>query len=125
MITVYNKNELQKALEAKEKHIIIKGELAKTIKAKAKRKKTLKKVGIGTAAVGAAAIIAAPFTGGTSLAAGAATMGLTATVGGAALTISMGELALIIGGSLALAGILKGYDDVKFNSDGSVELHHK
>lgn len=124
MITVYTKNELQKALEAKEKHIIIKGELAKTIKAKAKRKKALKKVGIGTAAVGAAAIIAAPFTGGTSLAAGTAAMGLTATVGGATLTISMGELALIIGGGLALAGILKGYD-VKFNSDGSVELHHK
>ena len=49
-------------------------------------------------------------------------MGLTATIGGTALSISIGELALIIGGGLALVGILKDYD-VKFNSDGSIELN--
>lgn len=133
MITVYTKDELRKALKAKEKNIIVKGELARTIRAKANKQKTMKKVGIGTAAIGAAALITAPFTAGTSLVAGAAAMGLTAgtspvagaaamglTVGG--LTISAAELAILIGGSLALAGILRGYN-VKFNSDGSVELN--
>lgn len=82
----------------------------------------MKKVGIGTAAIGVAALIAAPFTAGTSLVPGAAAMGLTATVGGATLTISSAELAILVGGSLAFAGILKGYN-IKFNSDGSVELN--
>ena len=118
MITVYTKDELRKALKAKEKNIIVKGELERTIRAKANKQKTMKKVGIGTAAIGAAALITAPFTAGTSLVAGAAAMGLT--VGG--LTISAAELAILIGGSVALAGILRGYN-VKFNSDGSVELN--
>lgn len=80
----------------------------------------MKKVGIGTAAIGAAALITAPFTAGTSLVAGAAAMGLT--VGGATLTISAAELAILCGVSLAFAGILRGYN-IKFNSDGSVELN--
>lgn len=82
----------------------------------------MKKVGIGTAAIGVAALIAAPFTAGTSLVPGAAAMGLTATVVGATLTISATELAILCGVGLAFAGILKGYN-IKFNSDGSVELN--
>lgn len=109
MVTVYTKEELEQALKAKESHIRIKGELAESIKKKIKRQKTAKKIGIGTAAVGVAAFITAPFTAGTSLVAGAAAMGLT--VGG--LTISAAELAILIGGSVALAGILRGYN-VKF-----------
>lgn len=120
MVTVYTKDELRKALKAKEKNIIVKGELARTIRGKANRQKTMKKVGIGTAAIGAAALITAPFTAGTSLVAGAAAMGLT--VGGATLTISAAELAILCGVSLAFAGILRGYN-IKFNSDGSVELN--
>lgn len=44
MRTVYNKEELKRALEAKEYEIIIKGELAKKIRQKAK----IKKIAIGT-----------------------------------------------------------------------------
>lgn len=119
MITVYTKNDLQKALKAKEKHIVVKGELAKTIKAKAKRKKIVRNVGIGTIAAGLVAIAVAPITGGASIATGMTAVGLTLTGGG--LTISAGELALIIGGALGLTGLLKGYN-VKFNSDGSVTI---
>lgn len=122
MITVYTKDELRKALKAKEKNIIVKGEFARTIRGKANKQKTMKKVGIGTAAIGVAALIAAPFTAGTSLVPGATVIGLTATVGGATLTISAAELAILCGVGLAFAGILKGYN-VKFNSDGSVELN--
>lgn len=117
MITVYTKNDLQKALKAKEKHIVVKGELAKTIKAKAKRKKIVRNVGIGTIAAGLVAIAAAPLTGGASIATGIAAVGLT----GGGVTISTAELAIIIGGALGLAGLLKGYN-IKFNSDGSVTI---
>lgn len=120
MVTVYTKEELEQALKAKESHIRIKGELAESIKKKIKRQKTAKKIGIGTAAVGVAALIAAPLTGGASLiaGAGATAMGLTA----GPVTISMGELAILMGGIVTSIALLKGYKKVKFNSDGSVEL---
>lgn len=117
MITVYTKNELKRGWEAKEKHIIIKGELAETTKAKTKRKRTFKKVGIGTAVVGAAAIIVAPYTAGTSLAIGAGTMRLTIGT----VAVSAGELVLLLGFGLGVDGFLKGYN-VKFNLDGCIGL---
>ena len=117
MVTVYTKNDLQKALEAKEKCIIVRGELANAIKAKAKRKKKLRNAGIASVGVGLAAIVAAPFTAGTSIAAGIAAAGLT--VGG--VTISTAELLIIVGGALGITGLLRGYN-VKFNPDGSVTI---
>ena len=118
MVTVYTKEELEQALRAKESHIRIKGELAEVIKKKVKRQKTAKKIGIGTAAIGAAALIAAPLTGGASLIAGAGAMGLTIGT----VTVSAAELAILVGGTVAITALLKGYKKVKMNSDGSIEL---
>lgn len=118
MITVYSKEELEKALKAKEKHILIKGTYAENLKKQIQKKKNnKKKLGITSIAIAAASLAAIPFTGGTSIAAGA-TYWLTA--GG--LTISAAELAIIGGFSLAGIALLKGYRKVKFNPDGSVEL---
>lgn len=120
MVTVYTKEELEQALRAKESHIRIKGELAEVIKKKVKRKKTAKKIGIGTAAIGAAALIAAPLTGGASLIAGAGATAMGLTVG--TVTITVAELAILVGGTVAITALLKGYKKVKMNSDGSIEL---
>lgn len=64
MKIVYTKEELERALKAKEYEIIIKGELATKINNKIKAKKRVKAGAIG---IGIASILAAPFTGGTSL----------------------------------------------------------
>lgn len=120
MVTVYTKEELEQALKAKESHIRIKGELAESIKKKIKRQKTAKKIGIGTAAIGAAALIAAPLTGGASLIAGAGATAMGLTVG--TVTITVAELAILVGGTVAITALLKGYKKVKMNSDGSIEL---
>lgn len=120
MVTVYTKEELEQALRAKESHIRIKGELAEVIKKKVKRQKTAKKIGIGTAAIGAAALIAAPLTGGASLIAGAGATAMGLTVG--TVTITVAELAILVGGTVAITALLKGYKKAKMNSDGSIEL---
>lgn len=119
MITVYSKEELEKALKAKEKHILIKGTYAENLKKQIQKKRNnKKKLEISAIAIAAASLAAIPFTGGTSIAAGATAIGLTA--GG--LTISAAELAIIGGFSLVGIALLKGYKKVKFNPDGSVEL---
>ena len=64
MRIVYTKEELENALKAKEYEIIIKGELATKINNKIRAKKRVKAVGIG---IGIVSILAAPFTGGTSI----------------------------------------------------------
>lgn len=101
MITVNTLAELKSAIEEKEPHIIVRGEAATAIRAKIKKRKAIKGAGIGLLIAGLAA---APFTAGTSLLPAA---GFTA-VAGAALSISAGELACLIGGSLAFLGFLKG-----------------
>lgn len=82
------------------------------------------RIGAGVLAVGG--ILAVPFTAGTSLAATGLTSGaMAATFAGAAggcMTISTVELALIVGGTVAIAGIVKGCRNVTFNSDGSVTM---
>ena len=120
MVTVYTKEEIEQAPGAKESHIRIKGELAEVIKKKVKRQKTAKKIGIGTAAIGAAALIAAPLTGGASLIAGAGATAMGLTVG--TVTITVAELAILVGGTVAITALLKGYKKAKMNSDGSIEL---
>lgn len=105
MRTVYNKEELKRALEAKEYEIIIKGELAKKIRQRAK----IKKIAIGT---GLASIVAAPFTGGISLGVGA-----TALSGGTIIAI----IGILCGFSLALIGLLKDYN-VEFLPNGALRL---
>ena len=100
MVTVTTKEQLKKAIEAKENHIVVEGELAKQL---IKRRK----VGIGTAigggALGLGALIAAPFTGGLSL---FGIAGATALSEGAILGLA--GIASVTG--LGLVGIAKGYN---------------
>ena len=111
MITVYSKDEFRAAVKAGEKKIVVKGPFADEIKKKIKR---TKKVGIAASAGALIGLIMAPFTGGGSL----AVFGLT--VGG--LTISIGELAIIVGGGLAYKAMHEGYKKITFNPDGSVTI---
>lgn len=116
MTTVYSKEEFEKALKAKEKHILIKGAYAKILRKHIQKKN--KKLGVTAIVIAIASLAMIPFTGGASIAAGTTTMGLTA--GG--VTISTTELAIMGGFSLAGIALLKGYKNVKFNPDGSVEI---
>ena len=38
------------------------------------------------------------------------------------VSISVAELAILVGGGVAITALLKGYKKVKLNSDGSIEL---
>ena len=100
---------------------LVKGSLASEIRKKYEtRKKVRKSTAITGGAIAVAGLVAAPFTGGTSLvgtAVGLGAMGLT--IG--AITISIGELALLLGAALAAYGIKKNLK-VKFNMDGSVTI---
>lgn len=115
MTTVYTKEELQKAIKRKEFPISCRGEIAEQLK---KRKKRSKSAKLGGAAVVIAGLAALPFTGGAS--AGAAAMGLTATAA-ATVGISAAELAILVGGGVAIFAILKGRK-VRLEKDGSVTV---
>ncbi len=117
MKTVTTTKELEDAIKAGETKILLKGEIADKIRAKKKRKKGALIGGIGLAAAG---LIALPFTGGASSAGIIGGIGLT--IG--SLTISAAELAILVGGSVAIFGIHKGYN-IKFNGDGSVTVEKK
>lgn len=116
MITVTTQAALEQALKSKETHIRITGALAETIKSKIQKRRKHKKIGALIAMGGAITLAIA--TGGASIIAGAAATGLT--VGG--LTITAAELAILIGGTIGITALLKGYKKVKFNPDGSIEL---
>ncbi len=119
MTTVYTKEELQKAIKRKEFPISCRGEIAEQLK---KRKKRSKAAKLGGAAVVIAGLAALPFTGGAS--AGAAAMGLTATAAATAAAtvgISAAELAILVGGGVAIFAILKGRK-VRLEKDGSVTV---
>ena len=100
---------------------LVKGSLASEIREKfEKRKKVRKSTAITGGAIAIAGLVAAPFTGGTSLvgtAVGLGAMGLTIGT----ITISIGELALLLGAALAAYGISRGCK-VTFNKDGSVTI---
>lgn len=106
---VLNEKELKNAMEQGVSHIIIKGEFAEEFRKKYQKQKRKK---ITTAAIAAGSILAAPFTGGFSL------LGLTA----GPITISIGELALLIGAGLCMYAIKKNYKKIVFNPNGTVEL---
>ena len=122
MTTVYTKEELLKAIKSKEFPISCRGEIAEQLK---KRKKRSKAAKLGGAAVVIAGLAALPFTGGASaagVAAGAAAMGLTATAAATATVgISVAELAILVGGGVAIFAILKGRK-VRLEKDGSVTV---
>lgn len=97
MVVVRTKEELQEAIKNKVDSIRIEGPYAGIVAQKIRSRKKVKKVaiGVGTLAL-IGGVIAAPFTGGASLAgsvAGATAMGLTVGT----ITISTAELAMILG----------------------------
>ena len=110
MKTVYTKEELKKALEAKESKIIVRGQLANEIK---KKKQNKKKGAIAVGLAGLATLGASLVTGGT-----AAVAGLAA----GPVVISTAELLILVGGGLGMAAILKGYRKIVLNPDGSVVI---
>ena len=97
MVVVRTKEELQEAIKNKVDSIRIEGPYAGIVAQKIRSRKKVKKVaiGVGTLAL-VGGVIAAPFTGGASLAGSA--VGLTAmgfTVG--AITITTTQLAMLLG----------------------------
>ena len=120
MKTVYTKEQLEETLK-KGETALVKGSLASEIRKKYETKiKVRKRTRIAGGAIAVAGIVAAPFTGGTSLAGTAVGLGaMGLTIG--TITISIGELALLLGAGLAAYGIYKGCK-VTFNKDGSVTI---
>ena len=120
MKTVYTKEQLEETLK-KGETALVKGSLASEIRKKYETKiKVRKRTRIAGGAIAVAGLVAAPFTGGTSLAGtavGLGAMGLTIGV----ITISIGELALLLGAALAAYGIYKNCK-VTFNKDGSITV---
>lgn len=124
MKTVSTKEELKRAIENKQFPIKCVGEIGQQLIKRKKRSKAAKITGAALLVGGIAAI---PFTGGASAAgaaAGASAMGLTIAGAGAGAiaTISAAELAILLGGGIALVGILKGRK-VRLKRDGSVEIY--
>ena len=120
MKTVYTKEQLEETLK-KGETALVKGSLASEIRKKYEtRKKVRKSTAITGGAIAIAGLVAAPFTGGTSLVGTAVGLGaIGLTIG--TITISIGELALLLGAALAAYGIYKNCK-VKFNMDGSVTI---
>ena len=120
MKTVYTKEQLEETLK-KGETALVKGSLASEIRKKYETKiKVRKRTRIAGGAIAVAGIVAAPFTGGTSLGGTAVALGaMGLTIG--TITISIGELALLLGAALAAYGIYKNCK-VTFNKDGSVAI---
>lgn len=117
MATVSTKAALKRAVENKQFPIRCTGEIAEQLKKKKKRSKRAKITGGALALAGLAAI---PFTGGASaVATGAGLTAMGLTIGGGAVAISTAELAILVGGGIAMTAILKGRK-VKLQPDGSV-----
>lgn len=128
MIVVRTKEELQEAIKNKVDSIRIEGPYAGIVAQKIRSRKKVKKgaIGVGTLAL-VGGVIAAPFTGGASLAGSA--VGLTAmglTVGAVTLTTTQLAMLLGVGGSLLAYSIHEKYS-LKLVKDKegnvSVEMH--
>lgn len=127
MVVVRTKEELQEAIKNKVDSIRIEGPYAGIVAQKIRsRKKKKMAMGVGTLAL-VGGVVAAPFTGGASLAGSAA--GLTAmglAVGAVTLTTTQLAMLLGVGGSLLAYSIhekysLKSVKDKEGNV--SVEMH--
>lgn len=115
-ITVRTKSEFKKAIEDRYDRIIAVGAIAEEVIKQVQRKQRVKKVakggGIVAGVLALGSIVAAPFTGGTSL------MGLIPAAG-AALTITTPQLALIIVGVLGISyGAFRMYTKITISKDG-------
>lgn len=121
IVTVKTEKELEEVLKNKNvDKIRVEGPLAQKMRSKAKKKKILAGSLLGVSAIALGSIIAAPFTGGASLIAGATAAGLTATIGTATIVVSATELAILVGGVLGSLAIMAGFKKITFNKDGSV-----
>ena len=121
IVTVKTEKELEEVLKNKNvNRIRVEGPLAQKMRSKAKKKKILAGSLLGASTIALCSIFAAPFTGGTSLIAGAAAWGLTATIGTATIVVSATELAILVGGVLGSLAIMAGFKKITFNKDGSV-----
>ena len=111
MVVVRTKEELQEAIKNKVDSIRIEGLYAGIVAQKIRSRKKVKKVSIGVGALAlVGGVIAAPFTGGASLAGSA--VGLTAmglTVGAVTLTTTQLAMLLGVGGSLFAYSIHEKY----------------
>ena len=114
---VYTTTELEEAIKAGETKLIAKGELAEIIRKRKERKKRSLLGGLALVTVGLAAL---PFTWGASTPLLLGGLGLA--IG--SVTISAAELAILVGGSIAIIGLCKDYT-ITLNSDGSVTLERK
>lgn len=151
MKQVFTKEQLINAVKAGDKHIVCKGDIARTlvqerckgIKNTPQHRRESSGFALFAGIAGLACIVAAPFTLGTSLGMGAAigtgAIGVTSLGAGALsagagaiatgltigeTTISTMELALICGTTVASLAILKDKKvNAKYNDDGSVELN--
>ena len=115
MKTVFTKEELRKAIENKQFPIVCKGLIASQLR---KKKKVSNAAKAGGLILMTGSLLSIPFSGGASaigIGAGAAAMGLT--IG--AVTISTAELAILIGGGVAITAILKGRS-IELRPDGTV-----
>ena len=120
MKTVYTKEQLEETLK-KVETALVKGSLASEIRKKYETKiKVRKRTRIAGGAIAVAGLVAAPFTGGTSLVGSAVALGAMGLTLGT-ITISIGELALLLGAALAAYGIYKNCK-VTFNKDGSITI---
>lgn len=122
MKTVETINELKTDLENRDRYIVVQGDAAKAIRAKATRRKTARWIVIGGVLLSIAGLAAVKYTGGKSTIATAggavvSTVGLTAGT----LTISTAELAILIGGGVAMTALLLGRK-IYFKSNGSVVI---
>lgn len=116
--TVYTTKEFNDAYVLGVRDFICKGDLARQLRRKLRTKRTTAIASASIAVIGG--IIAAPFTGGSSL----ALAGAGLTVG--SLTITTAELALLLGGGVALMALSKGQlKTISFAPDGSVLLEFK
>lgn len=121
IVTVKTEKELEEVLKNKNvDKIRVEGPLAQKMRSKAKKKKILAGSLLGVSAIALGSIIAAPFTGGASLIAGATAAGLTVTIGTATIVVSTAELAILVGGLLSGLAIAAGFKKIAFNTDGSV-----
>ena len=121
MITVRTKDELEQAIKNnKGESIRVEGSYAKTLAKKIRSKKKISKVAIAGGALALiGGVVAAPLTGGTSLAGSAAGLvAMGATIG--TITLTTAELAMVLG--FAVYAIHKKYKIKIGKGDNYVEL---
>ena len=122
MRIVSNKEELNNAIKAGEKHFLCKGELAEELRRRYGIRKVAKRGFLAIGLAAAACLVTAPFSGGTSLIglgalAGAGAVATGLTVG--SVTITTTELAIICGTVLVIIGHKV---HITFNNDGTINM---